>query len=349
MRKPPSCSAASIASTGRLYNVLQPSRLPPDESRGLNHSSPCPTPYGPASSKPARILKEKMMKGHTVFGTLIQHAVVPAIVDFIPDGSIDFVIVTAEHNALDIADFMPLRYALAAKGIATLARTHSRDADDVAKVCDSFDGVVIPYAEDVELIKRLAAAAVYRPLKGEALERVIKEGKWPSDKTRDYIEQKCADTLFVPNDRIRPRRGKSRRHLLHPRRERSFHRPERHDDEHGHPERIRSPRLHRQRAEGHRRRRQAPHPRGLWFGKTEQQLRAIKQGARFICHSNDSSLLKASFPGRDSDCPVQRCSSQHARHSRNSSCAVGARSAVGERQGSGVGFIRRVRPRRWTR
>jgi 2-keto-3-deoxy-L-rhamnonate aldolase RhmA len=84
------------------------------------------------------------------------------------------------------------------KGIATLARTHSRDADDVAKVCDSFDGVVIPYAEDVELIKRLAAAAVYRPLKGEALERAIKEGKWPSDKTRDYIEQKCADTLFVP-------------------------------------------------------------------------------------------------------------------------------------------------------
>ena len=33
-------------------------------------------------------------------------------------------------------------------------------------------------------------------------------------------------------------------------------------------------------------------PAGSWFGKTEQQLRAIKQGARFICHSNDSSLLK---------------------------------------------------------
>lgn len=139
------------------------------------------------------------MKGHTVYGTLIQHAVVPAIVDFIPDGSIDFVIVSAEHNALDIADFMPLRYALAAKGIACLARTHSRDADDVAKVCDSFDGVVIPYVEDVEHCKRLAAAAVYRPLKGAALERVIREGKWPSAKTERYVtEEKCADTLFIP-------------------------------------------------------------------------------------------------------------------------------------------------------
>src|SRR5688500_18885069 len=123
-------------------------------------------------ARPAKILKDKLIHGHTVFGTLIQHAVVPAIVDFIPDNSIDFVIVTAEHNALDIADFLPLRYALAAKGIACLARTHSRDADDVAKVCDAFDGVVIPYAEDVEQLKRLAAAAVYRPLKGEALERV---------------------------------------------------------------------------------------------------------------------------------------------------------------------------------
>src|SRR5215207_2317885 len=127
--------------------------------------------------KPARILKDKLMKGQTVYGTLIQNTIVPAIVDFLPEDTIDFVIVSAEHNALDIADFMPLRYALAAKGIACLARTHSRDADDVAKVCDSFDGVVIPYAEDVDQIKRLAAAAVYRPLKGVALERAITEGK----------------------------------------------------------------------------------------------------------------------------------------------------------------------------
>src|SRR5262245_17843854 len=138
------------------------------------------------SMKPARILKDKLKNGETVYGTLIQHAVVPAVVDFIPDNSVDFVIVTAEHNALDIADFLAFRYALAAKGIACLARTHSRDADDVAKVCDSFDGAVIPYAEDVEQLKRLAAAAVYRPLKGVALERVIKEGRWPSDKTRQY-------------------------------------------------------------------------------------------------------------------------------------------------------------------
>src|SRR5688572_6348753 len=136
-----------------------------------------------------KLLKEKLVKGERVYGTFFQHAVVPALVDFLPANVLDFVIVTAEHNALDIADFLAMRYALNAKGIACLARTHSRDPDDVSKVCDSFDGVVVPYVEDVKHAKELAAAAVYRPLKGRALERVLAKGEWPSKATKDYVTQ----------------------------------------------------------------------------------------------------------------------------------------------------------------
>ncbi len=251
---------------------------------------PAPSPSSPP--KPAAQLKAKMKQGQTVFGMLVQHAVVPAMVDFIPEGSIDFVVVTAEHNALDIADFLPLRYALNAKGIACLARTHSRDADDVAKVCDSFDGVVIPYAEDVEQLKRLAAAAVYRPLKGVALERAITEGKWPSEKTRAYIEQKCADTLFVPMiesvrslenlDAICAIPGVSALFIGPNDMTTNMGIP----NEYDHPDFIAV--VQKVIATGNK------HgiPAGSWFGKTDQQLRTIKQGARFVCHSNDSSLLK---------------------------------------------------------
>ena len=123
-----------------------------------------------------KLLKEKLVRGETVYGTFFQHAVTPAIVDFLPEGALDFVIVSAEHNALDLAEFLPIRYALAGKGIACLARIHSREPDDVSKACDSFDGAVVPYVEDVEHAKRLAAAAVYRPLKGKALERVLAAG-----------------------------------------------------------------------------------------------------------------------------------------------------------------------------
>lgn len=33
-------------------------------------------------------------------------------------------------------------------------------------------------------------------------------------------------------------------------------------------------------------------PAGCWFGKTDQALRTIRQGARLVVYSNDSSLLK---------------------------------------------------------
>jgi len=244
--------------------------------------------------KPGRILKDKLQRGETVYGTLIQHAVTPSMVDLLPEGALDFVIVTAEHNALDIADFLPLRYALAAKGIACLARTHSRSSpDDVAKVCDSFDGAVVPYVEDVELCKRLAAAAIYRPLKGEALERVITEGKWPSDATRKYVtEEKCADTLFIPM--IESVKGVENLDAICsiPGVDALFVGPN--DlttsmgipNEYDHPELIAM--LQRVIDAGDRRHIAA----GCWFGEIDQALRTIRQGARLVVYSNDGSMLK---------------------------------------------------------
>lgn len=240
-----------------------------------------------------RTLKDKLIKGETVYGTFFQHATNPAMVDFLPEGALDFVIVTPEHTALDLAEFLPVRYALASKGIACLARTHSRDPDDISKVCDSFDGVVVPYVEGVEHAKRLAAAAVYRPLKGRALDRVLSEGKWPSDATRRYVaEERCADTVFVPMiesvaaveelDAICSIPGV---HAL-------FVGPN--DltvnmgipNEYDHPDLIAT--LQRIIDVGNRHHVAA----GCWFGKPEQALRTIRQGARFVVFSNDGLMLQ---------------------------------------------------------
>ncbi|MDF1787048.1 MAG: hypothetical protein GWQ05_24695 [Verrucomicrobiaceae bacterium] len=146
----------------------------------------------------AQRLKEKLALGGTVYGTLIQNTISPALVNAIPAGTLDFVIVSDEHTAFDIGDFLPMRYAFASKGIACLARTHSRSPDGVAKVCDTYDGVVVPYVEDVEECQELAAAAVYRPLKGAALDKVLAEGQWPTKATRDYVENRNKNTIFVP-------------------------------------------------------------------------------------------------------------------------------------------------------
>lgn len=240
-----------------------------------------------------RALKEKMRRGEPVFGTFLQYTVNPAIVDIVPEGLLDFVIVTAEHNALDLAEFLPVRYALAAKGIACLARTHSRDPDDVSKVCDSFDGVVVPYVEEVEHARRLAAAAIYRPLKGQALDRLLSTGEWPSEQTRQYVQtERCVNTVFVPMieslrgienlDRICGIDGVHAVFVGPNDLTSTMGVP----NEYDHPDLIAQlQRIIDTAARSHV-------SAGCWFGKRSQAERVIRQGARFIVYSNDGALLK---------------------------------------------------------
>lgn len=243
-------------------------------------------------------LKEKLIRGEVVYGTFFQHAINPAMVDFLPEGALDFVIVTPEHNALDLAEYLPIRYALASKGIACLARTHSRDPDDVSKVCDSFDGVVVPYVEDVELARRLAAAALFRPLKGRALDRVLAKGEWPSEKTQRYVsEERCANTVFIPMiesvaavENLEAICSIPGVHAL-------FVGPN--DltctmgipNEYDHPELIAM--ISRIIDVGNRH-----HiPAGCWFGQLQQAVRTIRQGARLVVFSNDGLMLKEAIAG----------------------------------------------------
>lgn len=243
--------------------------------------------------KLGRLLREKMQRGQAVFGTFLVHLTNPAWVDVLPDDVLDFVVCTAEHNALDLADFLPIRYALAARGIACLVRTHSRDPDDVSKVCDVFDGVVVPYVEDVEEARRLAAAAVYRPLKGRVLERVLKDNQWPSEKTRRYIaEERCDNTVFVPMiesvaavenlESICSIPGVNAVFVGPNDLTTSMGIP----NEYDHPDLIAL--LQRIIDVANRSHVAA----GSWFGKREQMERTIRQGSRFVVYSNDGALLK---------------------------------------------------------
>lgn len=246
-----------------------------------------------------RILKDKLARGETVYGSLFVHAGDPSIVDSIPEGSLDFVIVTPEHTAWDLAEFLPLRYALKAKGIACLARTHSRDEADVAKVCDSFDGVVVPYVEDFEEAKRLAAAAVYRPLKGKVLARVLATGQWPSEATRESVAKKNADTVFIPMIESVPAIENLDAICSIPGVDALFVGP---GDlttnmgipgEYDHPDLIAA--IQKVIDAGSK----AKIAAGCWFGEVQQAIRTIRQGARLVVYSNDGKIfgdaIKSSF------------------------------------------------------
>ena len=238
-----------------------------------------------------KILKDKLQKGEIVYGTLIQHTVNPAIVDVWPEGTLDFVIASAEHNALELADFLPLQYALRAKGIACLIRTHSRDPADVAKVCDTFDGVVVPYVENVAHAKQLAAAAVYRPLKGEVLQRVLDHGQWPSDSTQNFIEKRCENTVFIPMIESVPAVKNLDEICSIPGVHAVFVGPGDLTVNMGIPKKYDHPKLVstlQQVIETADRHHVAA---GCWFGQRDQSLRTIRQGARLVVYSNDSAMM----------------------------------------------------------
>ncbi len=240
----------------------------------------------------AKLLKQKLVQGETVYGTLLQNMVSPSFADAIPAGTLDFVIVSDEHTAYDIGDFLGLRHALAAKGIACLARTHSRSADDVAKVCDVYDGVVVPYVEDYEQCKELAAAAVYRPLKGAALDDVLSQGKWPTKETQEYVENRCKDTIFIPMIESVKGVENLERICSIPGVVTVFVGPNDMTvnmgipNEYDHKDFIAIMQRIIDTAN-------AQHvAAGCWFGKESQAIRTIQQGARFVVFSNDGLLFK---------------------------------------------------------
>lgn len=237
-------------------------------------------------------LKQKMKRGERVFGTFFQHHVNPAMVDFLPAGSLDFVIVTAEHTALDMAEFLPIHYALKSKGIPCLVRTHSRDAADVSKVCDTFDGVVVPYVEDVEHCKQLAAAAVYRPLKGAVLDRVLAKGEWPSKKTQDDIASRNAGTLFIPMIESVPGVENLEAICSVPGVDAVFVGPGDLTCNMGIPKEYDHADLIAVLQKVIDIANTKHVAAGCWFGERSQSLRTIKQGARLIVHSNDGLLLQ---------------------------------------------------------
>lgn len=237
-------------------------------------------------------LKEKLAAGKTVYGTMFANSLDPAIVNSIPDGMLDFVIVTAEHTAYDIGDFLAVREALKLKEITCLARIHGRGLDDVAKVCDTYDGVVVPYVEDYEEAKHLAAAAVYRPLKGKILERVIATGKWPSDATEKFVAEKNAGTVFIPMIESVPAVENLDAICSIPGVDALFIGPGDLTANMGIPGEYDHPALvdmiQKIISTGTKHGIAA----GSWFGKTDQQLRTIKQGARFVVYGSDGLLMQ---------------------------------------------------------
>ena len=58
-------------------------------------------------------------------------------------------------------------------------------------------GVLVPYCETVEEVQAVVATAKWHPLKGEYLIRAVTEGVLPSDKSKEYLENRHKESIVI--------------------------------------------------------------------------------------------------------------------------------------------------------
>ena len=58
-------------------------------------------------------------------------------------------------------------------------------------------GVLVPYVESVEQVREVVGAAKYLPLKGEAVDRAVAKGEFPSAETRDFLAERNKNNLLI--------------------------------------------------------------------------------------------------------------------------------------------------------
>jgi 2-keto-3-deoxy-L-rhamnonate aldolase RhmA len=242
-------------------------------------------------------LHDKLRNGGRLFGTFVQHMVNPAWAAMFSAEMFDFVVFNTEHNHVDMADFAPLAVAVKLKGIAPLVRLHARDGELAAKACDSeFEGVVLPYVEDVAELRWCILRAKHRPLAGVAAEHFLATGQYPSDKTRCYIEEKNRDVFVAAMiesvhalenlDAICSTPGLDAVFVGPNDLSVSLGIPEERDN----PVFIAAVQKVIDVAARH------GLPAGGHFSRMEHTMRTIRQGARFIPHSSDLRVIQAGFP-----------------------------------------------------
>ena len=136
-------------------------------------------------------LRQALHDGRQVVGTMTFLCRNPRWAQVYADLDLDYVIIDTEQspsNRSEVADFAA---ALAGVGIAPIVRVPEPDPHLTIMALDGgAHGVLVPYCETPEEVKRVVAAARLRPLKGALHERARDKGEFPSEATRLHLEER---------------------------------------------------------------------------------------------------------------------------------------------------------------
>ena len=133
-------------------------------------------------------MRQALRRGKFVYGTAVS-AHDPHWVPFMCSTGMECVFIDTEHLPLDRERFCWMAQLYAANGVVPLLRV---PRPDPVLLCQALDqgagGVIIPYVEDAETVRRAERTLRWRPLQGEKFERLL-GGEALDEATQAFLDK----------------------------------------------------------------------------------------------------------------------------------------------------------------
>ncbi len=143
-------------------------------------------------------LRAKMRSGERVYGTMTSVVRNPRWAPVFGRLGFDYVIVDTEHSATGRSETADLAQAFLAAGVCPIQRVKDSEPHATVMALDAgFHGVLVPYCETAAEVRAVVNAARLRPLKGMLHERAVQSGEFPSDASRQYLEERNKDVVVI--------------------------------------------------------------------------------------------------------------------------------------------------------
>ena len=143
-------------------------------------------------------LKQVLRDGGRVFGTMITIGRSPRWVPVLSGVGLDYAVIDTEHNPRSRAELGDYLAMFNTSGVVPIVRIPIPDSHYVTMAMDAgAQGVLAPYCETAAQAQEVVGAAKWRPLKGEAVARLVATGEQVSEATQAYLEDRNRNSIAI--------------------------------------------------------------------------------------------------------------------------------------------------------
>ena len=143
-------------------------------------------------------IKETLKSGGAVFGMMLTASRSPRWAKTYAQSGLDYIIIDTEHTPRSRSEVADLLAAFETTNVAPIVRIPIPSSHYVTMNLDAgAQGILAPYCETIEEVKETVAAAKWRPLKGDAVRRLVDTGEHISEDTRAYLEERNKNSVVI--------------------------------------------------------------------------------------------------------------------------------------------------------